>query len=607
MIVYIHGHILILMDYIKKQESNFSLTFKDINYQVKVKSQDENKFVDKVIINNSSGQVNSGEIMAIMGPSGSGKTSLLNFLTDRIEFPKDSKHSGNIYINSQEIQFKDITHYSSYVMQDDVLFDILTPYEIIKFSCQLKQITEEDKIEDCVNAFLNELYIYDCKDTMIGNSEIKGVSGGERKRTSIGVELIKSPPIVFLDEPTSGLDSQTSYKIISLLKKLAVEKNIIIISTIHQPSSNIFFLFDKLNIIERGNTIFNDNPKNLPAYFSSIGTPLKEKSNPSDAFMKLLELNSSSKTPNFYIDSYKSRNEEIKKQIDSYLSTNKEGVTSIKTSESEGSFSNNTSVLTKRSALNVIRNPGLLKMRIGFTITMAFFAASVFWRLDGKTYEGVYGRVGFFFFISINLFMTQVMGTLLTFPVERAVFIREYCSKMYAIPEYYTSKVLVETPFIVFFTIIFTLIIYFTTGLRGEAGPFFIYTAALLVHSLVGQSLGYCLGTLFSNINEALGIANIMLMPFILFAGTLISVQNMPKYLHWISYISPLKYTIEILSTNEFKDNKKIVFGDGANKILETFQYDLGIGYCFLIMCLAMAFLRVLPPFFLKLMIRKTG
>lgn len=595
------------MDYIRKQENDFRLTFKDVNYQVKVKVEGENKMIDKTIINNACGQIKSGEIMAIMGPSGSGKTSLLNFLTDRIEFPKDSKHSGSIYLNSQEIQFKDVTHYSSYVMQDDVLFDILTPYEIIKFSCQLKQITEDDKIEECVNAFLNELYIYDCKDTFIGNSEIKGVSGGERKRTSIGVELIKSPPIVFLDEPTSGLDSQTSFRIISLLKKLAVEKNLIIVSTIHQPSSNIFFLFDKLNIIERGNTIFNDSPKNLPAHFASIGTPLKEKSNPSDAFMRLLELNSSSKTPNFYIESYKSKNEEIKKEIDSYLNTNKEGVSLIKTSESEGTFSNNTAVLTKRSTLNVIRNPGLLKMRIGYTLIMAFFSASVFWRLDGTSYEGVYGRVGFFFFISINLFMTQVMGTLLTFPVERAVFIREYSSKMYSIPEYYVSKVLVETPFIVFFTIIYTLIIYFTTGLRGEAGPFFIYIAALLVHSLVGQSLGYCLGTLFSNINEALGIANVMLMPLILFAGTLISVENMPKYLHWLSYISPLKYTIEIIATNEFKDNEKIIFGDGANAILDTFQYDLGIGYCFLIMCIAMVVLRVLPPFFLKLMIRKTG
>lgn len=599
------------MEYIKKCDEDFSLTFTEINYEVKIKDKETNEFYDKKILNNVNGQFKSGELTAIMGPSGSGKTSLMNFITSRIHFGNNTKHSGNIYINSQEIQFDQLSDYSSYVMQDDVLFHILTPYECLKMAIRLKKLVEDDQVENCIHKFLDDLQIIGCKDTLIGNAELKGISGGERKRVSIGVELVSSPTILFLDEPTSGLDSQTSKKVVTLLKKLAVEKNIIVACTIHQPSSNIFTLFDQLIILERGNIIYNDVPTNITDYFQSINKPLKLNANPADSFMKVLEENTKSinkEEANYFIGRYEPYIEKNKKRIKDELETSKKGINIDCKNNNSASFSEATGILINRSWLNFIRNPSMLKQKIGFTLIFGFMIASVFWKLDPDTYDGISGRIGFAFFIAINVFMSQVMGSVLSFPTERPVFIREYSNKLYSVESYYTAKNLVETPIILFFMMLFTIIIYFTSGFRTDGAEyFFIFLGGLLLHALVAQSIGYAVGTLFASVGEAMSIVSLIMMSLIIFAGNLINEDSMPRFLFWLKYISPLKYANEIFVTNEFDNNDNITYGGGAQKTLDSLNFDIGMNTCFIIIsCMAIA-LRFMPMFFLKLMIKKTG
>lgn len=597
------------MDYLKKQENDFTLTFKNIKYEVKVFNKDKKEYFNKVIINNAVGQCKSGELTAIMGPSGSGKTSLLNFITNRIEFSKDSTHEGKIYVNSQEISFEEIPFYSSYVMQDDVLFDVLTPYENIKFGCQLKRLVEENTTEECVNKFLSDLQLVACKDTLVGNPDMKGISGGERKRTSIGMELISNPSILFLDEPTSGLDSQTSLKVVSLLKRVAVEKNVAVICTIHQPSSNIFNIFDQLIIIERGNIIYNDSPVNITSYFKSIGKPLNEHANPADAFMRTLEENvNRGEDPDFFINSYKDRITNYDKEISKQIEDSKVGNNlSSKLNEAVNLW-DATMILSRRAFTNVLRNPNLLGARIGFTLLFGFMTASVFWKLSGSNYDGIYGRIGFSFFVAVNIFMSQVMGTILSFPIERAVFIREHSSKMYGVGEYYLAKNIVETPFILFFTTVYVIIVYFTAGLRNDgAEHFFIFLAGFLLHCLCAQSLGYAVGTLFSRVSEAMATINILVMPFILFSGTLINDDSMPRWLHWIKYISPIKYINEIVCLNEFENNPDITYGGGGEEVIDNLNLEIGKKNGFIVLGAMVIAYRILGYVFLKLLIRKTG
>ena len=146
-----------------------------------------------------------------MGPSGSGKTSLLNILAGRSILSKKSKFDGNISVNGVEFKQNDFGKIGAFVQQDDVLIDTMTPRECFKFALQMTQrgIKSFD-IKIRVDSMIDILHLNKCQNTLIGGLLLKGISGGERKRTSIGYELIKNPKLLLLDEPTSGLDSHTS-------------------------------------------------------------------------------------------------------------------------------------------------------------------------------------------------------------------------------------------------------------------------------------------------------------------------------------------------------------------------------------------------------------
>jgi len=170
----------------------------------------------------------------------------------------------NLYCISEQ----DFEAISSYVMQDDILDTSLTPLEILLFTAKLKLDLPKIEIEKKVNQMLKDLNLLDCKNTKIGNNFIRGVSGGERKRTSIAKELISDPIIIFLDEPTTGLDSFNAYNIINNLFYLAKKHNKIIIFTIHQPSSEIYQILDKLCILADGKNVFYGYKENAINFFN---------------------------------------------------------------------------------------------------------------------------------------------------------------------------------------------------------------------------------------------------------------------------------------------------------------------------------------------------
>ena len=153
-----------------------------------------------------------------MGPSGSGKTSLLNVLAGRMVLSKGSTFSGDIRVNGRKVKREDFGKFGAFVQQDDILISTMTPRECLLFAAKMTSNLNHDEALDRVEKMLTRLSIKGCADTIIGGSLKKGVSGGERKRTSIGYELITNPSLLLLDEPTSGLDSHTSLSIAKLIK-----------------------------------------------------------------------------------------------------------------------------------------------------------------------------------------------------------------------------------------------------------------------------------------------------------------------------------------------------------------------------------------------------
>jgi ABC transport system ATP-binding/permease protein len=208
---------------------------------------------------------NSGQLIAIMGGSGVGKSTLLNILNGNIPV-----HHGTVKINQIDIyeQKKEIEGLIGYVPQDDLLFEDLTVWENLFYNASLcfDQLPRQ-AIEEKIEKVLHELELYPFKDLKVGSPLKKIISGGQRKRLNVALELLREPAILFVDEPTSGLSSTDSEKVVLLLKQQARKGKLIIVN-IHQPSSAIFKLFDKLWILDSGGRpIFTGNPLDGIIYF----------------------------------------------------------------------------------------------------------------------------------------------------------------------------------------------------------------------------------------------------------------------------------------------------------------------------------------------------
>lgn len=620
----------------------FHFSFQNIFYQLTLKNE-KKKSIERVILNNISGVASSRELYAIMGPSGCGKSSLLNFLTERISFKSNTVHSGDIFINRENIKEKNlkVTNFSSYVMQDDILFDILTPKETFMFVCKLKENQPQEVLNEKVDKLLNDLQLKKCQNTLIGSQNKKGISGGERKRTSIGVEILSNPSILFLDEPTSGLDSQTSFTIINYLRNLAIAENKAIIFTIHQPSSNIFGLFDKLLLLNKGMMVYQGKPLEVIPYFNTVlKKNLTGKANPADAFMhiieeynhlkaleenskKILNTESERKKLNNDIEAnnpsqksvddesvtlYSNYHENCGKFEDNFISEIKKDLSLSETIPEKNllgsGFCKGFAALSKRQFLNMMRNPLVLKMRIIMVFIFSFIACSIFWNLSYDP-KGLQNRAGFLFFFTINNFMTIIFGTVLSFPLERAVFLREHANKLYGVLPYFLSKNLIESPIGLLVTFLYGAIVYFLINLRPGAEYFFTFLCNFTALAFLAQSMGFVFGTGFSDLNTALIITNFSVLPAFLFSGFLINQANMPVWLGWIRFLSPFRYAIEGAMRNEFDNNPLIP--DQNYNLASLLNLDIGMWNCIIIMVCMGVGLRILAFVLLKVLVRKVG
>ncbi|KAI3959763.1 hypothetical protein MKW92_002609 [Papaver armeniacum] len=527
----------------------------------------------KVLLNDISGEVREGEILAILGPSGSGKSTLIDALANRI-----SKESlkGSVRINGEALDSGVLKMISAYVMQDDLLFPMLTVEETLLFSAEfrLPRSFSKSKKMERVHAVIDELGLRNAAKTLIGDEGYRGISGGERRRVSIGVDIIHDPILLFLDEPTSGLDSSCAFMVVKVLQRIARTGRIVIMS-VHQPSSRVVSLIDHLIFLSQGETVYYGSPTNLSLFLSEFGHPVPENEDKiefmldlyrdlegiPDGTKNIVQFSKSWQKVNentpFSSDYSKGLGLSLKEVIHASVSRGKlihGDVNNITQTSATSKFANpfwvEIIVLVKRSLTNSKRMPKHVMLQVGSIVIVGSMLASVFWRLDKKA-GGVEERIGFFVFIVTTIFFSST-DVLAVFLQDRYIFMRETAYNAYRRSSYvlYHSIIVIPTLFIL--SILLASLTFSSVGLDGGYSGFLFYLFAIFASFWAGNSLV----SLVSGLVSQVMLGYIVIMPaigiFLLLSGFFIHRDSLPSYWIWFHYISVLKYPYQVMLLNEF-------------------------------------------------------
>ncbi|KAL7153307.1 hypothetical protein ABFS83_04G159100 [Erythranthe nasuta] len=265
------------------------LEFYNLTYTVMKKNKDINgKWVNQEadLLHSITGYAAKGSVTAVMGPSGAGKSTFLDGLAGRIA---SGSLMGRVSLDGVDVSPSLIKRTSAYIMQDDRLFPMLTVYETLMFAAdfRLGSTSRADKRQR-VEQLIEQLGLSSARNTYIGDEGTRGVSGGERRRVSIGVDIIHGPSLLFLDEPTSGLDSTSAHSVIEKVHDIARSGSTVIL-TIHQPSSRIQLLLDHLIILARGQLMYQGSPKDLTLHLDRLGRKIPDGENAMEYFIDVVQ------------------------------------------------------------------------------------------------------------------------------------------------------------------------------------------------------------------------------------------------------------------------------------------------------------------------------
>ncbi|KAJ2809489.1 hypothetical protein H4R20_000109 [Coemansia guatemalensis] len=557
------------------------LSWNSLNYDIKVKGG------TKRILHDVSGSIYPGEIVAIMGASGAGKTTLLNILSGRVQ---SGKLEGSIQFQGAPRNPHTFKRMLGFVEQDDLMHATLTVEETLLVSAQLRlpnaKYSLQDK-KDRVSTILRQLRLSQVKDSPIGGDGKRGVSGGERKRTSIGMELVTDPSLLMLDEPTSGLDSSSAEMVVSLTKDMSREHNLCTLMTIHQPSAEMVAQFDRLILLAQGKLVYMGPTAQAVQYFELLGHPPTHP-NPANFFIDLMTIDFSS------ADATQKSEKHIQTLVDAYVEFRQNGsslpalaskeepvaVDGMSPGRISTASSNNCSqvssditqeqaslvlsepmptnswisellVLLKREWQVTIRNHAFIYGVTAEDFCSMLFIGFVFFQL-GNDQMAVQNRIGVLFLIVLLMTFSVSMGVLSIIMVNRSMLFRERMSAMYRMTTYFFAKILSLIPIFCCSSTIVYIGIYFIAHLQYDAAKFFIGWAhsMLLIYCCMG--FGFMMSMVVKRVDVAFTATPVVLTWFVLFSGNLSNMDTITPVLRWIKYVSMMYYTYSGVAQNEF-------------------------------------------------------
>ncbi|KNC98741.1 uncharacterized protein SPPG_09301 [Spizellomyces punctatus DAOM BR117] len=538
-----------------------AFTWKHINYTVPTKDG------PKQLLNDVSGYVRPGELTALMGSSGAGKTTLIDAITQRKTI---GKLEGQIYVGThpQDNLFKKNT---AYCEQMDVHNPGTSVREALRFSARLRQehsVPLEEKYA-FVETVIGLLELEPIADAVIGDSATGvGISNEQRKRVTIGVELVAKPKILFLDEPTSGLDSQAAFNIIRLLRNLA-NSGQAILCTIHQPSAVLFEQFDSLLLLARGGRVvyfgeLGQDCEKITGYFESQGAPpCPPTANVAEYMLDVIGAGTARRDATRDWPELWKENPRFQQNLDKIDEIRGVGDTGAKDvsqavhlrgkakrEQFAAPFSTQLGVVWKRMLISYWRNPEYNYGRVLSQIMAALLIGFTFFQLTNSVTD-MQNKV-------FAIFMAMTIGALLINLVQpnyirnRSWFTREAAAGFYDWKAFALSITTAEIPFALLAATCFFVIFYFLAGLNGDSSRAFYFWLIYVVFNFFGVSLGQMIAAVSPTLQFAAVLNPFFLSMQMLFCGVTITYAAMPKFWRsWLYHIDPFRYFVEGVIGNE--------------------------------------------------------
>ncbi|XP_037089077.1 protein scarlet-like isoform X2 [Pollicipes pollicipes] len=565
------------------------------------------------VLNNVYGAVLAGNLVAVMGSSGSGKSTLMTTLAQRN--PGEVMVDADIQYNGRPLT-RDMQRMAGFVYQDDLFVGSLTVREHLEFAARLKmdRHTTAGERRARIETIMFDLGLKKSEHTRIGvPGQKKSLSGGERKRLAFAAEILTDPPLLFCDEPTTGLDSYNAERIVSMLKEMAFRGKTIL-CTIHQPSSNLFSMFDQLMFLCEGRLAYMGSASSAAKFFASMNLVCPATYNAADFYINCLAVPPGQEAAsrdrikticdNFSVSPY-AKDISVTAQYHEAVALSRtqtlryDDHTYARSTVRRAQWFIQLYWLTWRAFLDSVRNPAVHWIRIIQKIGIGLMVGLCFSNLHYDQL-GVQNLQGLMFVLVTENTFPAMYGVLSLFPQELPLFLRENKSGMYSTACFYISRVISLIPGFVLDPVIFISLIYFLTSLRSDFQSVFMMYLIGVFTCNTAAACGCFFSAAFDNVSQAIAL----LIPFdyllMITGGIFINLSTMPKWLSWTKSLSWFMYANEAFTIIQWSGIENIPCQEASNssaclrsgeEVLNKYSFhsgDLGVdfsGFILLFLC----------------------
>lgn len=472
------------------------------------------------------------ELLAVVGPSGAGKSTLLDILAART-----APSSGHLLLNSSPLHPSSYRRLSAYVPQHDSSLPLLTVAETFAFAASLL-LPDPSAVSAAVSSLLADLRLSHIANTRLSG----GLSGGERRRVSIGLSLLHDPAVLLLDEPTSGLDSSSAFNVVQSLKSIAVARRRTVLLSIHQPSFKLLSVIDSILLLSKGSVVYHGSIASLERFLASAGFTVPPQLNPLEYAMEILH-----QLPNAKSSTATSTTTAALKSPPLPPPKFKKAAADRQYASSRA---REIATLHARFWKIIYRSKQLLLTNTLEALIVGFLLGSIYVHV-GYDKRGMEKRLGFFAF-TLTFLLSTTTETLPIFVSERPILLRETSSGVYRLSSHLIASTLVFLPYLLVISLLYSLSVYFLVGLCSSWTAFVNFILIIWAVILTANSFVLFISSLAPNYIAGTTLLTVSLAGFFLFSGYFLSKESMPAYWLFMHYLSPYKYGLDALLANEY-------------------------------------------------------